>query len=263
MKKRLVFCTLILGILFLPLTLSAEELDFTFLDAELPNHVQSIEDQNTFFNRQKDQEFPDPQPVVETLINSTDVEIENPSLIELLNETKFNSSRLTFGYSSEVYLGQWPLAYHPDDTSVNWQYQKINSNTLDNLQGNRDLRLHYDQLEEMHVQGGLQNQVESTDQVMDMILSRVNNDIDLPLGYRAVFGKNTRKNTDFTVEKSKVGKLDAYAAAVNAQGKVTYGQVYLRSSGRKQELIVKNVTEQFVKAWIPVQDYITFSFSDE
>lgn len=255
---------LFLFLLFIPISVQGEQLEsFDLFNKMLPNHVESIEEVNTFLNEQEPDHEQEKTKLVKELINATDIEIENQSVINLLNQTTINSSRFAFGYSSRVYLGQWPLSYRSDETKVNWQYQKINTNQLDNRTGGKTERVHYDQLEEIHVKGGVQNPVSSSDQVMEMVLLSAKEHVDLPLAYHVVIGENTKLNTDHTVEINQVGTLDVHAAAVNEKGSLTYGEVYLELSGRKQKLVVKNITEQEVTVWIPIKDYVAFSYTAE
>lgn len=38
------------------------------------------------------------------------------------------------------------------------------------------------------------------------------------------------------------------------------GEVYIKLKGSNKTLVVKNVEKQGIGAWIPIQDYVSFSF---
>lgn len=251
-------------VFFIPLDVYGEQIvPFGSSTHELPSHVHSIGDINTYLNQAPSLPDLEQSELVEELIEETSVDIENRSLIEMLSKTTIKRSRFAFGYSSRVYLGQWPLSYRSDETKINWQYQKINTNQLDNKNGFGAKHMSYDQREEMHVRGGIQNQVTASDQAKEMILLAVKDQVDFPVAYQSVYGKNTQTTTAHKVEKGEVGKLESYAAAVNEKGTLTYGDVYLELSGRDYDLVINNVTEQTVTSWIPIQDHVTFSFTTE
>lgn len=60
--------------------------------------------------------------------------------------------------------------------------------------------------------------------------------------------------------QKQVGYLYSYVPAVNERGRVTYGEVYIVLKGGKRQILVQNVTQQGIGAWIPVQDHVSFRF---
>ncbi|BAM46741.1 YfkD family protein [Amphibacillus xylanus] len=228
------------------------EVDFTtMLPEHIPSHVQSIEKENTANQKQRELLEVEPNEQTAKLLEKTEVKITNPHLIEQLNATEVNQSVFAFGYSSEVYLGRWPLSYQSVESSVNWAYQKINDNFIG------DHPLTYVQSEERHVSGGLQSKLANSDQVQNMILQDAQERIKWPIDYESTFGINTTKQLPMTND-ARAEQLEAYAAAVKEIGKVTYGEVYLKMKGRKQELKIKNIVEEEVIAWLPIQDHLAF-----
>lgn len=218
---------------------------------QIPSHVQSIEQENTA--QQKNREFIDVErtALTQKWIEESDLKITNPYLINQLNETEVKRSFFAFSYSSEVYLGRWPLFYQSTESSVNWNYQKINNNYV------AKEVINYFQNEDQLISGGLHSQVSNSEQVQNMILEDTRKRIVWPIDYQATFGAQTKKQISMT-NSSGSEQLEAYGGAVKETGTVTYGEVYLSMTGRKQELIVKNVVEQEVTAWLPVQNYLAF-----
>jgi hypothetical protein len=82
----------------------------------------------------------------------------------------------------------------------------------------------------------------------------------MPLAFETIVGFGTKKNQVYNIPPKKMGYLYAYVPAVNEKGKVTYGEVYLMLKGSKKQIVVKNVTQQGIGAWIPVQDRASFHF---
>ncbi len=82
----------------------------------------------------------------------------------------------------------------------------------------------------------------------------------LPLAFETVIGHGTNKGQTYNVAPKNVGYLYSYVPAANEKGKVTYGEVYLTIKHGKQKIEVKNVTQQGIGAWIPVQDYLAFKY---
>src|SRR5699024_7274193 len=167
---------------------------------------------------------------------------------------------ISFGYRGLVYLGRWPLNYKSDDVSVNWEFQQINLNELNNLGGKNALTMNYDQQEQKEVKGALTNKITNTDDVKKMILLKAKEKTNLPLAYQTIIGKGTKKDHTYNIPAKKYGYLRAYAPAVNEKGQVTFGEVYIELKGTNKAIVVKNVTKQGIGAWIPIQDHISFSF---
>ncbi|WP_017473747.1 YfkD family protein [Amphibacillus jilinensis] len=237
---------------FTPVT-AATDFISTF-SQNLPSHVQSVEEENTVEQKQETIKDIDVEGFVEKLLKKSEVEITNPHFIEQLNATDVNNSKFAFGYSSEVYLGRWPLHYQSKETSVNWAYQKINENFVSGTP------LTYLQNEEAQISGGIQNKVANSDQVQSMVLTSVSERVEWPIAYKAVFGATTEKQIPLANEAG-AERLEAYAAAVKESGIITYGEVYLSMTGRNQTLKIKNVVEEEVMTWLPIQHYLAFHLS--
>ncbi|SDM70325.1 YfkD family protein [Sediminibacillus halophilus] len=228
--------------------------------SEIPSHVLNVSKENTYPNSAKDEAILEPSKLVKELIEASDVKIENPELIKLLNETSLKPSPLAIGYRGMVYMGHWPLNYKSAETTPNWEYQKINTNQMNNIGGDNQKTMSYDQKEEKHIKGALTAKITNADQVKRMMLLDAKANTDLPLSFHTVLGQGTKTSNAYGVPKEKIGYLTAYAPAVNEKGQVTFGEVYLELKGSKKRIVVKNVTKQGIGAWIPVQDHVSFSF---
>lgn len=227
---------------------------------EIPNHVLTISKENTFPNATEDQEIIEPSELTKELIDELDMPIENPDLIKMLNETTLKPSPIAIGYRGMVYLGRWPLHYKSSETTINWEYQKINMNEINNVGGNQDQMLRYNQEEQKEIKGALTNKIANPIDVKTMMLLKAKDKTKLPLSYQAIIGKGTKKDNTYTIPVKKHGYLDAYAPAVNEKGQVTFGEVYIELKGSKKSIVVKNITKQGIGAWIPIQDHVSFSF---
>ncbi|WP_425542228.1 YfkD family protein [Salinibacillus aidingensis] len=226
----------------------------------IPNHVLNISKENTYPNTKKDQTYLEPNDLAKELIDSSEVKVENPEFIKMLNESSLNPSKLAFGYRGEIYLGHWPLNYKSDESSMNWEYQEINVNVLNNLGGDEKKSLNYVQEKEKRIKGGLTSKTERANDVKKMIQMKAQSSTDLPLSFETVVGTGTKKDQTYGVPSKKVGYLHAFAPALNEKGVVTYGEVYLILKGSKKRLEIRNVTKQGIGAWIPIQDHVSFSF---
>ncbi|WP_028784900.1 YfkD famly protein [Thalassobacillus devorans] len=240
-----------------PMILSAEEKKE---EGRLPSHVLNISKDNTYPNSTEDQVVLEPSELSKELIEESEVKITNPRLIELLNETSLKPSPLAIGYRGEVYLGKWPLNYTSKETSINWEYQHINTNELNNQASQTTEKLKYLQKEEKHVKGGLTAKIDVPDQVKRMLLLEAQNNTNLPLSFHTVVGSGTKQQNSYAVPVNKIGVLQAYAPAVNEKGTVAFGEVYIQLKGSKKELVVKNIKKQGIGAWIPIQDHVSYSF---
>lgn len=226
----------------------------------VPNSVMNISKDNTYPNPAQELPYLQPSDLTRQLLDSSKEKIDNPDLIRLLNETSINKSPLAIGYRATIYLGQWPLRYESIETNTNWEYQKVNVNQLDNRGGKSAQKLNYVQEEERIVKGGLTNKVPHAEDVKKMMLLHAMEKSNLPLSFHTIIGKGTKKDQIYNIAPKKLGYLTAYAPAVNEKGKVTYGEVYLELKGNKKTILVKNVTQQGIGAWIPVQDHLSFTF---
>lgn len=228
---------------------------------EIPSHVLTISKENTYPNSTEDQEIVESSEMTKGMIEEVDIPIENPDLIKMLNETTLKPSWFAIGYRGMVYLGRWPLNYRSSETTVNWEYQKINTNELNNLGGDNTQEMSYSQQEQKEIKGALTNKIAKPDQIKKMMLLKAKDKTKLPLAYRTIIGKGTKKDNSYHVPVKKFGYLQAYAPALNEKGQVTFGEVYIELKGSEKAIVVKNVTKQGIGAWIPIQDHISFSFT--
>lgn len=226
----------------------------------VPKNVLSISKTNTFPNITEDVEIIEPSKETKALLKTTDQPIENPDLISLLNETTIKPSPISFGYRASIYLGRWPLYYQSEETSVIWDYQLINKNELNNIDGDTVQELQYNQKEEREIKGALTNKISEANMVKQMMQETSKQKTKLPLSFTTVIGKNTKLENFYHVPQDKTGILDAYTPAVNEKGKVTFGEVYVTLKGSDKEIEIKNITKQGIGAWIPIQDHVSFSF---
>ncbi|RDW20846.1 hypothetical protein CWR48_04355 [Oceanobacillus arenosus] len=261
MKPVLALLMTILIIMTLPLAIFAEEKEKTKVDSfAIPNHVLNISKENTFPNSADDQEIIEPSELTQELLDGIKVAVDNPDLIKLLNETSIKPSPVGIGYRGMIYLGRWPLNYDSKETTINWEYQSINTNELNNLGGNVYQEMNYVQQAQKEVKGALTNKVTNPDDVKKMMLFKAAEKTKLPLAYTSTIGGNTKKNNKYAVPVNKYGYLHAFAPAVNEKGQVTFGEVYIELKGTKKQLVIKNVTKQGIGAWIPIQDHVSFSY---
>ncbi|MFG6149804.1 YfkD family protein [Halobacillus sp. B23F22_1] len=228
--------------------------------SEIPSHVLNISKDNTYPNSTEDQEVLEAEKLTDELINNSDVRISNPELIEMLNETTIRPSPFAIGYRGEIFLGRWPLSYESKERNTNWEYQEINVNELNNQGGQKNEEISYEQKEEKHIKGGLTTKATHSEQMMKLILLEAQNNTKVPLSFQSVIGRGTKQNNKYAVPVNKVGKLHAYAPALNEKGEVAFGDVYIQLKGSKMSIDVKNVTRQGIGAWIPIQDHVSFSF---
>lgn len=227
---------------------------------KLPSSVIDISKENTYPNPTQNLPYLQPSELAKQLLQSANVKIENPELIRLLNESSISSTPFAIGYEATIYLGQWPLNYESIETSTNWEYQKVNTNFIDNRGGKTAVRLMYRQEMQKQVRGGLTASIPNEEDVKKMMLLTAMKKTNLPLSFSTWIGMGTKKEQAYNVPPKKLGYLYAYAPAVNEKGKVTYGEVYIVLKGKKKSIVVKNVTSQGIGAWIPVQDRLSFAF---
>jgi len=262
MKKRNITALLVIVlVLIFPLIIFAEEEKQTEDKAyDIPSHVLNLSKENTFPNSTENQEIVEPSNLTEDLLETSEIPIKNPELIKMLNETSVSPSPIAFGYRGMVYIGRWPLNYQSFETMVNWEYQKVNTNELNNFGGETDKEMSYTQKEQKGVKGALAKKISNPDQVKQMMLLEAQEKTKLPLVFSTVIGQNTKKENTYVVPAKKLGILNAHAPAVNEKGQVTFGEVYLELKGPNKGLVIQNVTKQEIGGWIPVEDYISFSF---
>ncbi|MFX3625521.1 MAG: YfkD family protein [Ectobacillus sp.] len=227
---------------------------------KIPPSVLDISKENTYPNPTQDLPRLQPSELAKSLLETSKIPIENPDLIRMLNETSISNAPLAVGYRAKIYLGQWPLHYESAETTVNWEYQQINRNFLDNRGRTAFQRLSYRQEAQKVVRGGLTAKIKNADDVKKMMLLKAMEKTNLPLAFQTVIGYGTKHGRVYNIAPKNLGYLHAYAPAVNEKGKVTFGEVYLVLKGNQRKLMVKNVTSQGIGAWIPVQDYVSFGF---
>ncbi|SER85044.1 YfkD family protein [Salipaludibacillus aurantiacus] len=259
MKKILIsviiFFVCVTGMLSGTISVFAEEEDGA-KTSDIPQSVMSIAKENTYPNPAQDLPRLQPSTLTEQLFESTEVTIENPELIKMLNESTIKGSKLALGMNVSIYLGQWPLSYESDDTVLNWDYEKINTNMVDNRGGQDQKKIQYSQQQQKRIKGGLTAEIKDSEMVKNMMRLKAEEKTKMPLSFSTIIGFGTQTERVYNVAPQTMGYLDTYASAVNEKGKVTYGEVYLKIKGDKPSLEIKNVTQQGIGAWIPIQDYV-------
>lgn len=261
MNRKWIVLILFIGFLTITnATLAMAEDKENSKEKSIPNHVLNISKDNTYPNSTDDQELLEAEELTKELLKETDVRITNPQLIEMLNETSLKPSPFAIGYRGEIFLGRWPLSYDSKETNINWEYQEINVNEVNNHGGKLPEKISYLQKVEEQIKGGLTSKISHSDQMMKLILLEAQANTKLPLSFNTVIGKGTKLNNTYSVPTNKVGLLHAFAPAVNEKGEVTFGDVYIKLKGSKKMVTVKNVTRQGIGAWIPIQDHVSFSF---
>ncbi|WP_051023157.1 YfkD famly protein [Calidifontibacillus oryziterrae] len=229
-------------------------------NVKVPDSVLDISKENTYPNPTQDLPYLQPSDLTKELLETSDVPIENPDLIRILNESSINTTPTAIGYRATIYLGQWPLSYESTETNINWEYKPANTNKYDNRGGKTPYKFHYLQEQESVIKGGLTSRINNAEEVQKMMMLTAMKKTELPLAFDTVIGQGTKKEQVYNIAPKKLGYLYAYAPAVNEKGKVTFGEVYLELKGSKAKLKVKNVTQQGIGAWIPVQDHLSFKF---
>jgi hypothetical protein len=264
MKKLCLKCALmstLFGLFLLPIQGFAAEEKQKGKDISIPNSAVNISKENTYPNATQDLPYLQPSDLAKEMLDTSDVKIENPVLIKLLNESQISPSKLAIGYRAKIYMGEWPLNYESSETNVNWEYKQVNVNQLDNRGGKNQQQLRYHQEAEKKVTGGLTANIPNSEDVKKMMMIKAAEKSKLPLAFQTVIGRATKKQNVYNIAPKKVGNLYSFVPAVNEKGRVTYGEVYIVLKGSKKMIEVKNVTHQGIGAWIPVQDYLTFQFN--
>ncbi len=226
----------------------------------LPKNVMSISKSNTFPNTTEDLEIIEPNDETKDLLNSIEMAIENPELIQLMNDTTIKPTPFAIGYRANIYLGRWPLHYRSESTTVNWDYQHINKSEINNFGGKEVQEARYIQQKKASVRGALTNKISQPETIKKLILHHSKEKTKLPLSFTAVVGENTKLDNYYHVPVKKIGHLNAYMPAINEKGKIVFGEVYIQLKGSKKELEIKNVTKQSIGAWIPIQDHVSLDF---
>ncbi|MFC4619301.1 YfkD family protein [Camelliibacillus cellulosilyticus] len=227
----------------------------------VPKSVVDISKLNTYPNPTQNEPELQPSPMAKGLLKNANVPIENLALIRLLNESTIHTSKLSIGYRAKIYLGNWPLNYQSNKTTINWEYKKINENRVDNRGTIQPQKLVYFQEEQAKVMGGLTAQVPDENEVKKLMMMKASSKIEMPIAFTTYVGRGTKIDRIYQVAPKKVGHLFGFVPAVNEKGKVTYGEVYLVLKGGSKRIEVKNITQQGIGAWIPIQDYIALRYN--
>lgn len=227
---------------------------------DVPSSVIDLGKGNTFTNPATELPRLQPSNFTKELLESSKVKIENPKLIRMLNESAATKSPLSFGTRATIFLGEWPLNYKSEETTPNWEYQKVNTNFYDNRGGTGNYQIHYVQEAQKVIKGGLTAKVVQTEDVQKMMQQKAFEKVKLPLAFETVVGGGTKHHQVYNIPPTRMGYLYAYVPAVHEKGSLTFGEVYLVLKGSKHRIIVKNVTSQDMGAWIPIQDHLSFSF---
>jgi|SRR5690625_168988 len=256
--KRLIFLMLVTFICTLiPSYSFAAEKEETENEFSLPKNVFSLTKENTHKNTLEDESSIEPSDLTKELIDDTSVKITNQNMIKMLNETSLKPSPISFGYRGMIYLGRWALNYESKETTVNWEYQQVNTNELNNIGGNHEELLQYVQQGDKEVNGVLTSKIAKPDDVRQMMLTAVKQATDLPVTFQTKVGNNTKKSNKYNVPVKKHGFLHAYVPAVHEKGNITFGEVYVQLKGSKKSLLIKNVTKQTIGAWMPLHDHVS------
>lgn len=168
-----------------------------------PGAVIDISKENTYPNPTQDLPHLEPSSFTKQLLKSANVNIENPELVHLFNESSATNAPWAIGYRATIYLGQWPLNYQSLETSTNWEYQKVNTNFLDNRGGDTAQKLYYKQEMQKYVRGGLTVKVPNEDAVKRMMLNKAMEKTNLPLAFSTVVGLGTKKDQPYNVPAKK------------------------------------------------------------
>ncbi|WP_416148905.1 YfkD family protein [Salipaludibacillus sp. HK11] len=229
---------------------------------DIPESSMNISKENTYPNPAEDLPSLQPSPLAEKLIQSTEVTINNHDLVKVLNESSIRGTKLAIGMRASIYLGHWPLSYQSEETVINWDFEKVSTNMIDNRSGQDQKTIQYNQQQQKRVKGGLSADVSDREMVEEMMLVEAAEKTKLPLSFSTMIGFGTQVDRTYSVSPKKMGYLNTFVPAVNEKGKVTYGEVYLEMKGDRASLDVKNVTQQGISAWIPVQNYVNFKMDE-
>lgn len=232
----------------------------TTVNINMPSSVLNISKDNTYPNVEQDLPRLQPSELAKELLTTSSVQIENPHLIRMFNETSISNAPLAVGYRAKIYLGQWPLNYQSTDTTINWEYKQVNRNVYDNRGVERLYQFRYKQEAQKTVEGGLTAHIKDTEDVKKMMLLKAMEKVKLPLAFKTTIGYGTGNERVYNISPKQLGYLYAYTPAVNEKGKVTFGEVYLVLKGNQKRLVIKNITSQGIGAAIPIQDHLSFKF---
>ncbi len=163
--KKIMIASLLFMLIQSNLTFAAEEPQKEENTFMIPQSVLSISKENTYKNPTQDLPYLQPSELAQQLLDSTHEEIENPDLIRIMNESSIQFAKLGFAMKASIYLGEWPLAYESKGTEVNWEYQKVNTNYIDNRGGNAPKTMSYYQEQQKKITGGLTAKIPNSEAV--------------------------------------------------------------------------------------------------
>lgn len=252
--------SVLIGLIFFLFVFPLAEVAAKGKGVEIPNSVVSIAKENTYPNPSEEAQRLEPSALSKELMESANIPIENPRLIKMLNESVLKTTPLAVGYRAQIFLGEWPLSYQSQDTTVNWNYYIVNENVLDNRGQELEQILTYKQMKQQRVEGGLTSKVADSEAVKQMMLQKGIEKTKLPLASETVIGLGTKKEQIYHVAPGKYGQLISYIPAVSEKGTVIYGEVFLVLKGSKKMIEVKNVTKKGISAQFPVQDHLSFQY---
>ena len=250
----ILICIFVPGSILAKDTKPSEENNFA-----LPKNVMTITKENTHKNTLEDESSIEPSDLTKELLDESKIIITNQRFIKLLNETSLKPSPISIGYRGNIYLGRWALNYESEETNVNWEYQHINTNEINNIGGNREEILQYVQQGDKEVSGVLTSKISEPDDVRQMMLLSVKEKTNLPATFRTKIGNNTKGANKYKIPVEKYGYLHTYVPAVQEKGKITFGEVYVQLKGSKKSLLIKNVTKQAIGAWMPLHDHVSLN----
>src|SRR5699024_8526969 len=98
----------------------------------MKKNILNIQKENTFNNVGEDTELLEPSKATKSLLKDSNMKVNNPDVIKMLNESSIQPSPISIGYRASIYLGRWPLNYESNKTSITWDYEEINNNKLNN-----------------------------------------------------------------------------------------------------------------------------------
>lgn len=159
----------------------------------IPKSVMDISKENTYPNPSQNLPYLQPSELTKELIKTSNVPIENPVLIKMLNESSITPSPTAIGYRAAIYLGRWALNYESEETTVNWEYQKINTNFFDNRGGKSPVQISYKQEAQKRVKGGLTARISDHKDVKKLMLMKAAKKSKMPLAFETIVGFGTKK----------------------------------------------------------------------
>ncbi|CAM3195547.1 YfkD family protein [Sporolactobacillus spathodeae] len=241
----------------------------TFTDAQstaavpnkIPSSVVDVSKENTYPNPAHNTAELVPGSKTKALLKTAKVPIENARLIKLLNESTIHPSKWSLGYHAKIYLGEWPLNYASKETSVNWEYKKVNDNAVDARGSKTVQKLTYLQKMQVKVSGGLTAKVPRSEEVNQLIMAKMIRKTHFPIAFSTIIGSGTKIDRPYSVQPKQIGHLYGFVPAISEKGTITYGEVFLVLHGGQAKIEVKNRMQQGIGAWMPIQDRLFLRYS--